>query len=104
MKQDLAPGDVVVIRDWDDMLSEYEREGEDIHIEDDGIYFAGAMKQLCGREVTIRDVGKSIRGRSRITFEEPTGPWKFSPGTVRLVHKVQDLDPDEFERLMYEGG
>ena len=85
-------GDRVVVRDWDDMASEYPvRDG---HIVKDSVAdcFSKYMKPLCGRTAKVTNVGKY--GGMGVEFDDKSGSthwvyrtWMFNPTDVPAPEK-----------------
>ena len=101
MDYEFSPGDKVVIREWEDMKEEYGGSDRRIEIHPDGIAFVREMRNLCGKEATVSHLTVSRGGYPRIIFKERMDGWTFSPHMVRPVESHRDIDPDEFEKLLY---
>ena len=85
-------GDRVVVRDWDDMASEYPV--KDGHIVKDSVTvcFSKYMKPLCGRTAKVTNVGKY--GGMGVEFDDKSGSthwvyktWMFNPTDVPAPEK-----------------
>ena len=77
-------GDRVVVRDWDDMASEYPVEDGNIVKDSVSACFSAYMKHLCGRTATVTAVGND--GGMRVEFDDKSGStswfyktWMFNP-------------------------
>lgn len=67
----LMPGDLVRIRTWDDMASEYESDDDGIYVPG---YFSDTMGILCGREFKIFNILKW--GSTGFTLKDGTNDYK----------------------------
>ena len=85
IKHEFHVGDVVRIRQWDDMAAEY---GTD---ECDNIpcpgYFVRDMKKFCGREVTLTDIYPS----GAVILSDRLGGWSY---TTAMLEPIEDLSPE----------
>ena len=77
-------GDRVVVRDWDDMASEYPVKDGNIVKDSVSACFSAYMKRLCGRTATVTAVGND--GGMRVEFDDKSGStswfyktWMFNP-------------------------
>lgn len=80
--RDFKVGDVVRIRQWDDMEKEFGF-GCDGDINCDGS-FVVEMKNLCGRKCTIKDIYDNI---VRLDFEDSTGDiyWQYTTSMIEHI-------------------
>lgn len=81
---DIAVGDVVRFRDWDDMVDEYGDPSE--------IWFVREMKGLCGREFTVTAVDRDYYGANHVGIisGHKTG-WTVTTNMIKLV--ADEIDP-----------
>lgn len=106
----LMPGDLVRIRTWDDMASEYEAN-------DDGIcvpgYFSDAMGILCGREFkvlkilkwydtdfTLKDEAYNYKDCIRVILDGDASGWIIT--AEMLQSKESPFDEDEIQ-IAFQG-
>lgn len=54
--EEMYKGQVVRVRSWEDMATEYKLEGGEIYIADNLPYFIEEMKPLCGKTTIITDI------------------------------------------------
>lgn len=78
-------GDIVVIRDWDDMAREYGLKSKFVIGCSRG--FTDSMRYLCGKEFTIKSIDKYY---GNVEFEEDSS-WHYHIDMIRPV-KYKDLD------------
>ena len=87
------PGDVVVIREWDDMADEYGLSNDSIDCAD---YFTEEMQVYCGTEFVIRDVaGKEVRFEG--SDNDDDDDWTFDGFffSTDMIRHVDDEKTDE---------
>lgn len=101
------PGDRIVIRDWDDMKAEYGTEiSGSINVDNVGVFFVSAMRDLCGNEYTvdrilIRNVPECpecyVLRLCNFGFS-----WTITSGMCRRAEPEPDLQvsADDFLRLL----
>ena len=66
---DIHIGDVLQIRSFEDMKSEFGAD-KDGDILGDTVYFIASMSNLCGKEFTVSDVVKEYFGYAYRSFQE----------------------------------
>lgn len=90
-------GDIVVIRDWDDMVEEYGYEDDDEDSINCRFSFTSEMKPLCGEMATVVRVSPS--GGLDLDFHHRKPGirygWNYSTDMVRLYEEDVDYDTDE---------
>ena len=64
-EKDIHIGDVLKIRSWDDMKSEYGVDEFGEIVSDKGVCFHEEMQHLCGRIFTVQDVEQRIGDETR---------------------------------------
>ena len=87
IKRDFEVGDVVVIRDWDDMEDEFgpTDSAGDLPV-GDHCYFTSGMRYLCGKEGIITGLDyNSIDDACRVDLNIDVDIWNISPGMLRRV-------------------
>lgn len=92
-------GDTVIIRTWDDMLSQYGSLGEHLWIKTPYVAFRNSMKQCCGRSFKVKWVLSSIDDEywiyilggdgSRYLFTEDM--FVFTPSVPAFTISFDDL-------------
>ena len=85
-------GDMVRVRDWEDMVEEYgldSRNGENIMIPD--CIFVSKMKEYCGGVFEVADV-YYIFGEDRYQLSN-CDDWAFNDSMLRLVKRAETLGP-----------
>lgn len=95
----LKPGDVVVFREWRDMVEEFEVDDDgDIYIEDDFLSFTTEMSHLCGTQHTVLGIYEPdyYENVERIEIDNFMGPYSYSPGMFDLVSEstTESIDID----------
>ena len=88
-------GDKVVIRDWDDMIAEYE-ENPDGYIQMPRFWFTPNMKKYCGKTFTILDVNDSNTAYI-LNGQEPV-PFMF---TDEMIYSVSEKDTTSMNHGFY---
>ena len=77
----LEIGDTVTIRQWDDMVNKF---GINSHGDIDLSYaiFVKSMREWCGKEVTISEIGFIVKDDERIAYvyaiEDDEDAWVFT--------------------------
>lgn len=112
--RDFKVGDRVVVRDWDDMASEYPVKDGYIVKDSTISCFSKYMKRLCGRTATVTAIGEN--GGMGVKFDNESGgtnwvykTWMFNPidsGKPTPKFKVSDLvtlKSDAKSGEMYDG-
>lgn len=57
MDREFSVGDVLRVRNWEDMLEEYETvRGGDSIVCPDNVWFVSTMKYLCGQEFEVKEI------------------------------------------------
>ena len=80
------PGDKVKIREWDDLVEVYGKNGNG-NIPVPGSTFVTGMKTYCGRIMTIKE--RTQMGNYKI--EEDFGCWYFSPAAFTKVEPEKEV-------------
>lgn len=101
-------GDIVIVREWDDMVAENELDPDgDIYFEDESIYFIRKMRQFCGGtfEVSYADYSDDSDDICEIHLNgcESDDGCKYSFVPAMLIHAEDvspepgiEVDPDSF--------
>ena len=77
-------GDIVIIRDWDDMVAEYGMTSNSLYITPDKLGFAPGMKSMCGNEYVIcHRYIQPVKHKERYNLSGFEDRWVFSPGMFR---------------------
>lgn len=112
-KEDIKVGDVLRIRQWEDMKCEFGADKFDsINIDDDNESFVAEMRYLCGKKFTVKEIGKA---NDRIRFVSKEGieiearndcRWSISAGMLEreLDDNNNDYVASEDELLALMGG
>ena len=90
-------GDIVVIRDWDDMLEEYGYEDDDEDSINCRFSFTREMEPLCGEMATVVRVYPNTGLDLEFHHRKPgiRYGWSYSTDMVRLYEEDVDYDTDE---------
>ena len=85
IKHEFHVGDVIRIRQWDDMKAEYglDHRGD---IRCPGC-FVKAMKEFCGREVTITNIYPS----GTVILSDRLGGYTYN---ISMLEPIEDLSPE----------
>ena len=112
-KEDIKVGDVLRIRQWEDMKCEFGVDKFDsINIDDDNESFVVEMRYLCGKKFTVKEIDKT---KNRIRFVSKEGieiearnDWSWSISAGMLERELDDNNNDyvasEDELLALMGG
>ena len=73
-------GDVLRVREWEDMASEYESGSDYIRTE---LYFLESMRSLCGQTFTVAKIGN----------------WRYD-SSIETYHSVEKIEEELLE--LYE--
>lgn len=98
--EDIHVGDILKVRGWDDMVSEY---GEDSHGDirvGVGIWFAKPMRYLCGRVFTVNSISRygTLHSAEGIEFEaDPLNPEDYEWAITASMLELYFLDLTEPE-------
>ena len=90
-------GDIVVIRDWDDMAEEYGYEDDDEDSINCRFSFTSEMEPLCGEMATVVRVSPSGGLDLEFHHRKPgiRYGWNYSTDMVRLYEEDVDYETDE---------
>lgn len=94
---DIEVGDVLRIRQWGDMASEYTAVGDDIYIYNHSRFidaFVSPMRSLCGTVFTVLRKDKHRNGSMR--YESVEGFHNTWAITAEMLEPLED-DTDEFD-------
>ena len=92
---DFCVGDLVRIRDWDDLANEFYVDDDGDICVDDGMWFTSSMRYLCGREFIIEGFDRNFPDELIGNFDGYTVYTKM----IELVDRedtVVEEDPAEF--------
>lgn len=103
-----APGDIVRIRDWDDMAAEYGVTDGAIHIGENRPWFTRPMYDLCGTICTvtaIETVGRFELVRIKELEDNPIDLlqlWNFCDEMLALVdpNTTSEIPESDFDLLI----
>lgn len=96
---DFSVGDLVRIRDYDDICSLAESVEADgsFYIASESIWFSAGMKKFCGKEFCVKDFRQDYNGAvmfeedSKIPYRDNINSYIFSPSMVEPI----DTKPKE---------
>lgn len=91
-------GDMIRIRDWDDMKAEFGEYYGGIAVTD-ATLFVPSMKNFCGQEFTVRGFYTDRREPICIDFEGKED-WRFTPQMCKVVTDQVEFNPLEFDKLL----
>lgn len=89
-------GDLVRIREWDDMCREFKHDGAGIHV---GEGFIREMRHLCGKIFRITHLAPSIT--TTIGVDPPLPEWDIDIGMVTHADLEPAPDTPPLGRFMY---
>ena len=98
-------GDIITIRDWDDMAAEYTYDKllDCIVFPSCPVVFVDRMRYACGESYEVSHIEWRRSGCWRIRFEGDQG-YTFTPSMMRLATKVidepVDVPDDEYISLL----
>lgn len=102
-----APGDIVRIRDWDEMVAEYGEYNFDIDIGDNKPWFTQPMRQFCGMICTvtaIETVNRYELVRIKEVSEHPNDSihfWNFCDEMLEFVDTyTTEISETDFDLLL----
>lgn len=82
-------GDLVRIRDWDDMHDEFPLSSDGDLITKSGVRFNTAMKKICGRQGYIRGVVPYKDGCFSVTLSCETGRWHITSEMIEYAGRTE---------------
>ena len=100
---DFTVGDLVRIKDYDDIVSlaEYVEPDGSFYITSEEIWFVSGMKQHCGKEFRVKGFSQQEYGQvifeedSKIPYRDSIGYYIFSPSMVEQANVKQKESADE---------
>ena len=103
-----APGDIVRIRDWDDMAAEYGVTDGDIDIGENRPWFTQPMRQFCGMICTvtaIETVSRYELVRIKEVGDAPNDSiqlWNFCDEMLEFVYSdtLTEISETDFDLLL----
>lgn len=96
-------GDIVTVRSWDDMASEYEVDWEgDIHIRADGAYFTRAMRKTCGLALAVTKVDRLTEDFWLYTLEG-YGGFEFTCSMLEPINSGDDSQEADIDVSAFFG-
>lgn len=101
MEFELHKGDIVKIREWDDMAAQYGvSKFGDIYLENSPYFFDRDMRHLCGQYIIVDDVDS--RGVFHYTDKEYTERWGITKQMVEPVTESTTYDMGSIDGFIRE--
>lgn len=92
--KDINKGDILCIRQWDDMVDEFGLSKYGLEVA--GYLFLPEMMHLCGELFTVDKIYED-----RITsVERIERPWYITYGMLEPYVELEDVRDDDFERII----
>ena len=94
MQTEFRKGDLVRIREWDDMVNSFGlNEDKGIPV-NDFLYFVPEMKRFCGRICRIEHIflGGCVKLNKNL---DPKNNWLFSTNMLELIEETEQMEKPE---------
>lgn len=95
-------GDILRVREWDDMAEEFEVNSDGINCEI--AWFTNEMKYLCGKEFTVRNITHYGRFPIYHSEERIEGRFFITESMLEPFEKTTDFDiasEDELDAFLF---
>lgn len=102
-----APGDIVRIKDWDEMVAAYTLDNGEIYIGEKRPWFTQPMRRFCGTVCTVTKI--EVVGRYELVRIEPIEDddgslafWNFCDEMLTLVdpNTTSEIPESDFDLLI----
>lgn len=102
-KEDIHIGDVLRIREWDDMVEEFGYEFDDGDDIDCDKVFTSRMRYLCGQKFTVKEIsdydGFLSEEDVEVSVNSPLGRWVISADMLEPYWKETPVMPESSDGL-----
>lgn len=94
-EKDIHIGDMLKIRSWEDMKSEYGVDEFGVIVSDKGVCFHEEMQHLCGRIFTVQDVEQHVGKETRYYSVEDVARLADCGGWYITAWMLEPYEDDE---------
>lgn len=102
--EEIHIGDIVRIREWDDMANEFNIDNDgDIRIAKD-LYFTKLMKRLCGKVLTVSSMFREEDRKAGFLFSEKIGWFICSEMLEPYVEEEYNIATDDEINELFQVG